>query len=310
MVEQITRVLLPTGKVLTPIALGVLLRATGLFGAEEGALLRKFVVRFTVPLFVLFSVYEAKSESIASIAPMVGAFVLLTAVLFLAGWAVALFFEGGPQRAAVHACITFGNYGWMGLGVAQALLGDEGARRVVYFFLLWWPVFYGLGLTIGLIHVGKQKGGVPVSRTAAIAGPPIAALLLGLALNLWSTPMPPFLTEALKPFGDMTVPLILLSVGLMLDLRRITREVRAALVVSAVTLVAAPLVGWGLAALLARDRLSAQVIILEAAMPVATLTPVLEENYEMDTDLVSTAIVLSTLLSLATIPIIASMVLP
>ena len=306
---RVVEAFVPVAKVLIPIGLGLFLRCVGLFGDEDGALLRKFVVRFTVPLFVLLSLYEAKRESIAAIMPMMAAFVLMTAALFLVGWAAALLFSGGPRRAAVHACITFGNYGWMGLGVAQALLGNEGAQRVVYFFLLWWPVFYAFGLTIGFIHLGKQKGGVPVRRTVAIAAPPIVALLLGLALNLCSVRLPALVTEVLKPLGEMTVPLILVSVGLMLDPRRITGEVRPALIVSGVTLVIGPLLGWALAGLLASDAVSRQAIILEGAMPVATLTPVLEENYEMDKDLVHTSIVLSTVLSLATIPILAALIL-
>ena len=43
-------------------------------------------------------------------------------------------------------------------------------------------------------------------------------------------------------------------------------------------------------------------------MPVATLTPLLEENYAMDKDLVSAAIVLSTLVSLVTVPVLAAVV--
>jgi hypothetical protein len=306
--EHIVRVLLPISKVLIPIALGLFLRSIRLFGDEEGAMLRKFVVRFTVPIFVVFSLYEAKPESVASIMPMMAAFVLLSLALFALGWAGARLFEGGPQRAAIHACITFGNYGWMGLGVAQALLGDAGSQRVVYFFLLWWPVFYGLGLPIGLIHLGRQKSGVPLLRTVGIAAPPLVALGVGLALNLTATPLPALAVEVLKPFGEMTVPLILLSVGMMLDLSRILGEVKAALLVSAVTLVAAPLIAWALALVLTGDPVSRQVIILEGAMPVATLTPLLEENYEMDKDLVNTAIVVSTLASLATIAFIAALI--
>ncbi len=291
---------------LLPIGLGLAFRWTGLFRDEEGALLRKFVVRFTVPVFVFFSMYEARPESLSAIGPMMGAFVAMTAVLFLIGWAAAALFREPTSRAAVHACITFGNYGWMGLGIADAVLGAGGSQRVVYFILLWWPVFYAFGLTIGLIHVGKQKGGVPVRRAVAIAAPPILAMLLGLFLNQRGTAVPPLVGEALKPFGDMTVPLILFSVGAMLDFSRITAALGPALLVSAVALLVAPLIGWGLAALLARDSVTYKAIILEGAMPVATLTPVLEENYAMDKDLVSTAIVLSTAISLITIPAVAT----
>lgn len=290
---------------LLPMLLGLALRLVGLFDDRHGRLLREFVVRFTVPIFVLFSLYDARPESIAAIAPTAGAFVLMTAALFAIGWAASRTVREVPRRTAVHACVTFGNYGWMGLGVAGALLGEEGAQRVVYFILLWWPVFYGVGLTIGWIHTRGRRGGVPLRRTVAVAAPPIVAMVVGLALNLGAVPLPALAQQVLRPFGRMTVPLILLSVGILLDLRRLQSAAGPALVVSAVTLVVGPLVGWGLAAMLARDRVTFQAIILEGAMPVATLTPVLEENYAMDSDLVSSAIVVSTALSLVSIPVVA-----
>ena len=296
-------------EILFPMALGLLFRLIGLFGETEGEMLRKFVVRFTVPVLCFVSLYAAKAQSVASILPMAEAFVLMCLVMFAFGWLAALSVKEPAQRTAIHACITFGNYGWMGLGVMTALLGAEGTQRVVYFFMLWWPVFYGLGLPIGLIHVGRSTGGVPLGRTVAVAAPPIIASALGLAANLGHVHVPEHMVSMLAPFGDMTVPLILLSVGMMLDVTRLRMALRPALLITAITLVIGPLVGWGIAALLARDPVSYQTIILEGAMPVATLTPLLEENYAMDKDLVSTAIVLSTLVSLATIPVLAAIVI-
>jgi predicted permease len=283
-------------EILFPMGLGLLLRLVGLFGDREGELLRKFVVRLGVPVLCFFSLYAAKPESVAAIAPMAGAFVLMCLTMWSVGWLAATRFKEPSQRSAVHACVTFGNYGWMGLGVMTALLGVAGTQRVVYFFLLWWPLFYGLGLPIGIIHVGRRTGGVPLGKTLAVAAPPILCAAL--------------LTRTLSPFGEMTVPLILLSVGMMLDPSRLHTALRPALLVTALTLLIGPLVGWGIAALLAPDPVSYRTIIMEGAMPVATLVPLLEENYAMDTDLVSTAIVLSTLVSLATIPVVAALVIP
>jgi len=295
--------------VLLPIGLGILCRAARLFNDRDGEVLRRFVVRFTVPLFVFFAVYEADRGSLRAMGPMTAALLILTTALFLIGWAASRLFEPGPKRTAVHACLTFRNYGWMGFGVAAALLGREGVQRVVYFLILWWPVFYGFGLLIGLVHAREQQGGVPIRRTIAVAAPPVVAIVFALGLNLGRVDLHPLLEQVLRPFGDMTVPLILLSVGLMLDFSRLRRALGPALMITAVTLLVGPLIGWALAALLAPDAISYKILILEAAMPVATVTPILEENYAMDADLVSTAIVLSTAASLVTIPLIASILL-
>jgi predicted permease len=295
-------------RALLPMALGLVFRLSGVMGERDGDTLRRFVVRFTLPLFVFFSLSAARPESLAALLPTAAAFVLITLLLFGAGWVASAAVEEPERRAALHACVSFGNYGWMGLGVMSALLGEPGEQRVIYFFLLWWPVFYAVGLPIGFIHV-REAGGVPLRRTVAVAAPPIAAMVLGLAANAASVPLPPLAAGVLKPFGDMTVPLILFSVGLVLDPGRVRGAVGPALLVSGITLLLAPFAGWALAALLARDPLTRSVIILECAMPVATLTPLLEENFPMDKELVSTAIVLSTLLSLVTLPVAAAVVL-
>jgi len=297
-----------TGKtllVLIPILMGLFCRLVGLFDEAEGAALRKFVVRFTVPIFVFFSLYDARPESIAAIVPMAASFVTLTAVMFALGWVASIPFKGSASKAAVHACVTFGNYGWMGLGVAHALFGPEGTQRVVYFILLWWPAFYAFGLGIGFVHAGERKGGVPIRHAVTLAAPPLIAVAIGLTLNMRQVLLPDLVVGVLRPFGDMTVPLILLSVGVMLDPRQLGTALRPALVVTALTLVAGPLIGWAVGSALTRDPVSFSVVVLEGAMPVATLTPLLEEHYEMDVNLVSTAIVLSTALSLATVPLTA-----
>lgn len=306
---QFLSLAVPIAKVLVPIGLGLLLRLIGMFGDDEGVVLRKFVVRFTVPIFVFFSIYEAETDSIAAIGPMMLALPLLSVVLFLLGWAVASRFQGGPRRAAVHACITFCNYGWLGWGVAAALLGKEGLQRAVYFTLLWWPVFYAFGLPIGLIHTGRRGGGVSLRRTLTVALPPLAAMALGLAANLGGLRVPALVSEALMPFGRMTVPIILLSVGMMLDFSRLHHELRPALIIGVISLVVGPLVAWGLATMLARDGVTFDVIIFEGAMPVATIIPLLEENFEIDRNMVNSAIVLSTALSFVTLPIVAALVL-
>ena len=294
--------------VLLPIGIGILLRGLRVFDERDGEVLRRFVVRFTVPLFIFFAIYEAQRDSIAAIAPMTTALILFTVALFAIGWGVSMLFPPGPQRTAVHACLTFCNYGWMGFGICGALLGEEGVQRVVYFLILWWPVFYGFGLLIGLVHAREQKGGLPIRRTLSMALPPVGAMLIGLGLNLGSVRLPGLVDSALRPFGHMTVPLILLSVGLMLDFSRLRGALKPAVLITAVTLLVGPLIGWGLAAGLAPDAVGFKALILEAAMPVATVTPILEENYAMDTELVGTAIVLSTVASLVTLPLIALIV--
>jgi len=290
-----------------PIVAGMLCRGMGFVGDREGHVLRRFVVGVAIPLFVFFAFYDAPRDSFRAMAPMAAGFVLINLVFFVVGGGVAMLFDGVPRRTAVHACITFGNYGYMGLGVIPTVLGPEARQRVIYFIMLWWPVFYGLGLPIGMIHRGGRKGGLPLRRVASVAAPVLAALALGLTMNLLSVSAPRVLRAGLEPFAEMAIPLILFSLGVLLDLRHVGRSLKPALLVAGIVLLAGPLVGWGLAELLAgSDAVTHGTLVLEGAMPVAAITPVLAECYDMDEQIVGSAICLSTALSLLTIPLVAA----
>ena len=296
--------------VLIPILLGLALRLGRVFGDREGDVLRAFVVRFAVPVMIFFSMYEAGRDDISAMPSMVAGLVVLTAALFPLGLLCSRLVSGTGRKSAVHACCVLGNYGWLGFGVAQVLLGEPGLRRAVFFCVLWWPVFYGFGLPVGLIHARRERAGVPIRKTLKLVLPIISCLVAGLVFNLQGWRLPPLIETTLKPFGAMTVPLILFSVGVMLDLSGVRKALAPALLVSAFTLVVAPLVGWAVAAILTRDPISYAVVILNGAMPVAMLTPILAENFEMDLDVANTSIVVSTLLSLLTLPVVAYLVVP
>ena len=295
--------------VLLPILLGQVCRLTKLFGDEEGKLLSRFVIRLTVPILVFFSMYDADKGDFAAAPILVAALVLVTAIRFAAGYGASRFFAGAPRRAGMHACVTFANYGWLGYGVTQALLGDDGLRRAMFFLMLWWPVFFGFGAVVGLVQAGEGKSKFSLGSVLKIALPVAAALVGGLTLGAFDCPIPGVLQDCLRPFARMTIPLILFSVGLTLDLRGLRGAMKPALAIAGFSLVVGPLVGWLVASMLTRDPLSYKVIILESAMPVAAMTPVLGDYFEMDLEVVNSAVVVSTVLAMATLPVLAALLL-
>lgn len=296
-------------EIIVPICIGQILRLVRLLGDEEGKIIQKLCIRFTVPVLIFYSMYEVNRRSLELITPMVSSFVLLTVILFGIGWLGSCLVKETSRKNAVHACIMFGNYGWLGLGVGGILFGSEGIVRVIFFILLWWPVFYALGLPAGLIHTRERKGNVPIDKVFKIVFPMLVALGLGLWLNFLEIDIPKFLSASLLPFAEMTVPLILLSVGAMLDLRRSHKNIGLALFISFITLLIAPFIGWLVGNLLQQSDISLKIIILESSMPVATLTPVLAQNIKMDLDLVNTSIAISTVISLITLPVIATILI-
>ncbi len=301
-------ILIKVVEVLIPICFGLFFREIGLFGDFEGNSIQKLCVRFTVPVLIFFSMYDIKAEALSSMLPMISGFVLLSLILFVVGWIGSLSFKSPERKTAFHACIMFGNYGWLGLGVAGTLFGESGVVRVIFFILLWWPVFYGLGIPAAMLHHQKRSKQVPLAQVVKIVLPMIGLLILGLLARFTSFSIPEVLERCMRPFAEMTVPLILFSVGIMLDLKRFHKNLLSACVITLITLCLTPFIGWGIAVLFKQNGISLDILVLESAMPVATLTPVLGHVVDLDQDMVNSAIALSTIVSMLTLSLLAAIV--
>jgi predicted permease len=303
----------PILKVVLPIGLGVLLVQTRILAAEDGRGIRKLCVRLTVPLLVFTNVYGANLGVLGQVVPMMGALFVMSALFFVVGWGVSRLVAGTARRTAVHAVVALGNYGWIGWAVNDIYWGEAGFQRAIFFTLLFWPMFCLAGIGIGAVHRATAAGQGPWRSMLALAGPVMGSLAAGAALNVTGVPVPGFLMELFGRFGGMTVPLILLSVGVQLEFRAMHTQVGPAAVGTLGRMLAAPAVGlavlWAVRATVGCDEVSARVILLESVMPVAAATPVLASDHlRMDLNVVGAAIVLTTLVSLALIPLWAGVI--
>jgi len=290
-------------EILIPIVVGFLLRVVGLFGDAESAVLRKFVVYVTIPLLVFHSMYTARLPSAATAVSVVAALPLLTLLFYLIGAGAAKVSSSAPsRRAALAACITFGNYGWLGWSAVYTILGEQALNQAFFFTLLWWPVFYGFCALIGSGFSGR--GGIDLKTVVHVTSLPVCCISAGILLNAAHVGIPSFILTPVRSIGDATIPLILISVGMGLFATNIRRLLVPALLVSAIRLGLGPLIGILVVKALPVGELGWSVILLESAMPVATVTPILGDYFDLDRQLVSVCIVTSTVLSLVTLPIV------
>lgn len=101
-------------------------------------------------------------------------------------------------------------------------------------------------------------------------------------------------------------PLMMVSIGLGL---RMPRRTSAALLAPAIVikLVLAPLVAYVVARPLIADPDVFLATMLEAGMPTMMLTMVFADRYGLDTDILAQAIVVSTIVSMITLPLLVSL---
>jgi predicted permease len=97
--------------------------------------------------------------------------------------------------------------------------------------------------------------------------------------------------------NDAAIPIMILVLGMQLE--RAARPTHLAPVAAAVvlSLVIAPLIAFGLSALLGLAGAARQAAIVEASMPAAVVTTVLALEFDLDASLSTNVVTVSTLLS-------------
>jgi malate permease and related proteins len=278
--------------IVAPVAL---LAAVGFAWVRLGFEYRlEFVTRLgmtlAVPCLIFTALMQTRIEPAALAAVSVAA-VLAYGVLTLVFWGLVR--VAGLDRRTYLAPLIFGNTGNLGLPLALFAFGEAGLSLAIVIFAVMavWSFTFGVWLVAG--------GGSPLR---VLKEPIVAATLLG-ALFLWQGwQTPQWLTNALELIGQMAIPLMLITLGVAvarLSPGRLGRAVwlsglRVAVCV-AVGIIAARLTGL--------EPMAAAVLILQVSTPVAVTSYMLAAKYGADADAVAGLVIVSTLLSVATLPL-------
>ncbi|MBM2803745.1 MAG: family transporter [Deltaproteobacteria bacterium] len=193
----------------------------------------------------------------------------------------------------------FMNAGNMGIPLSLFAFGQPGLQRATLLLVMCTFLQHSLG-----IYILQGRGNwMEIFRL-----PLIYATLAGLAFNLLQIKLPELLLQPIAMLGQATIPIMLISLGYRLHevdslqwghalggaLLRIFGGFAAANV--AVLLIGA-------------QGVNRQVLLLYGALPAAVINFVLTEKYRQDPGLAASIVVISTFISVLTIPLVFWLIL-
>jgi hypothetical protein len=191
-------------------------------------------------------------------------------------------------------CLAFPNAGNLGLPLALYAYGEQGLSYAIIVFSM---------TTIANFTLGQGLAAGRANWLMVVKSPiPIAAVLGLIASYLQLTP-PIWLANTLSLIGGMTIPLMLLMLGASLAQIRVATLPRA-FAVSLLRIGGGAAIGLGACALFGLTGTARSVIILQCAMPVAVYNYLFAQMWNNQPEEVASLVVVSTLLSVGTIPMI------
>jgi hypothetical protein len=224
---------------------------------------------------------------------------LMGVVGLILGWILKL-----PRidMAALLLVVMFVNGGNYGLTINELRYGNEGLARASVYFVVGTMILFTLGLFIA--SMGRTSWKDSLKRLLQL--PAFYAVLLGLLVYSLDIAIPEPLMKGLEVAGAGSIPVMLLVLGMqMADLKSLDR-IRLAFPASLARLLIAPLIAVLIAGLLNLEGLGRSTSIIEASMPTAVITTIIATEFDLRPAFVTSTVVLTTLLSAITIPVVIS----
>jgi len=263
-------------------------------GSKELASLLVYLIIPTVIIKSFCTVRTSQTLAALGISAAVGILLLAVSILI----AKVLF----RNRPIEHFAAAFSNAGFMGIPLIQAALGDTALLYIVPFIavlnLLQWT--YGADV----LRQSHEK----MSLRNIILNPIMLGTAVGLFLFLTNlgTKLPDVLGTALNGVCAMNTPLAMLVLGTYLAKEKLsTLFTRGGLyTVSAVRLLLIPAASALVLLVLPIDSTIKYAILIAASCPVGANVAVYAQLYDKDYAYASQTVVLSTLLSILSLPLI------
>ena len=219
-------------------------------------------------------------------------------------WFVLRYLDCSPkQKGVLLLASAFPNATYLGLPVLDQVMGPATRATVLQYDLFaCTPILLSLGMLIAR-HFGDNKTDLhPLKELLKVA--PLWAVALGVAFNISGFVQPGFIHTALVTLAGGVVPLMLIVLGMSIRWQSLHYRLMPLLLPVIVTsLILVPLVVLSASHLLGLSANLMQQVVIVASMPTMVFGVVISERYQLDTELYASAVTVTTLLSLVTLPI-------
>ena len=304
---ELTQFYARLGAIALIIALGFLLGKLKLISKKTNQELANLLLTVFMPasLFMAFpSVYDDTSSNLFLMGLAGGAIVMLVVIIVAKIIFNKKWFKGDLHEEAQFA-LVFNNATFLGYPIVSSTFGSGGILAYCGFIIAFNIALFSYG-----IWLFEKKITWHLVRSV-IFNPNIIAVLLGMTLFLLNFSLPSVITDAVGYVGGATTPLSLICIGFMLSQAKILQVLKKwkLMLTAIIQLIIGPLVTWGVLKLLQFPTEVVEVCTLIQALPTATSLGLFAVKYGGNTSESSELVTISTLFSVATLPLMVMLLL-
>lgn len=284
----------------------------GIYGVKKGIIneevekgLRNLLLKITLPLLVVSSFSLSFEDDMMQnvLKSFLYSFIAFI-IAIIVSYIFLIFFKDKEKGRVLQFANVFSNCGFIGFPIIESIFGGEG---VIYtsIFNMFFSIFlwsYGVILYSDKLEKKDIKN--------ILLNPGIIAVYIGLPLLIFRIQLPNSIYNTLKTVGSMTTPISMIIVGCVLSKVKLRDALKDWTIYysALLKLIIMPISIFIFGKIIKDDSVVMKTMVILQAMPAATMTSIFAENFNKQKEYAAIIVLITTLLSLITFPIILKII--
>jgi len=267
--------------------------------------LNSFALNIGLPALVFLSLAKAEFSFKAELN-----LILVNSLLLISGFIISyliskIFNFSKKMLKTLFISITFGNIAYLGIPVLVQNFGEEVLPKIgiILAIYLFWIFTIGIGF-LEYSQTKKKRDVLKAVLLKLIKNPLLISVFLGIIVSIFKIKLPNILDQSLSMLSVSVTPMVLVVIGLFVGSSKIgkIKEWIPVLLFSISTLIILPGLLFYILKFSSLGIENFKISLIEAAMPLAITPFALADTYKLDKIFIARAIVLSTCLSIISLP--------
>ncbi|MCS7201779.1 MAG: AEC family transporter [Dictyoglomus sp.] len=292
-------------EVIIVIAIGYYLSYRGWFNNNTADLYAQIVLNLSLPFSILvnMNLFFTKEDLLNSSKGLIVPFLSIL-LAYLMGYLLSMLFNIKKERRGLFSGIfSLSNSIFIGLPMSQALFGEIATPYTLLYYManttIWWTLgIYGISTDV---QKEREKLWKNIRK---IFNPPFFGFLFGIFLIFLDIKIPKFIFESFKLIGNLTIPLSLFYVGIIIHemgFKKFNIEKDTILTFLGRFIISPALVIL-LSLIIPLPKLMRDVFIIMSAMPAMVNSAIVARIYDGDYEFAVKMITYTTILSIIVMP--------
>lgn len=285
---------------------GVFFKKKNILTEDQNGAINSIVVNLTWPCLVIDAMQmEFSLQVLKDSAYILVVCLLILAIIFAISFPVAKLIKLPKTKQYLTVfMLLFGNTGFIGIPVIKALYGTD----AVFYAAIVELINDILIFTVGILLIQLSAGANLKVGFKQFINPGLIGVIIGLVLFLLNIQLPNLIGGSIEMIGNATTPLTMFCIGFQiggLKFKEIAGDFQV-YAICFVKLLIVPVLTLLVVKLWAGDfSMLEKVLIIGFAMPVGAVASIFSQQYKGEAAFATKSVLLSTVLSLITIPIFA-----